>query len=83
MKLFFFLLGLALLVLGVMIIGGELCLSDGCCYKTSAEIQQAKHTLLWTNRLWFGLLGLALFLLFRRIWFFFRKKNIRVKIRAF
>lgn len=70
-------LAIGIIVLGIAILGGEICLSDGCCYQTLEEIQRATKTLLWLSHLWSALFGLMLFWLFNKFFFYIRKKYSR------
>ena len=75
MKWFLFPLGSVLLILAIVILGGDICLSDGCCYKTHEEIQRAENGLLWLSRLWLSLLALTSFLLIKQFHFWYQERN--------
>jgi DMSO reductase anchor subunit len=73
MKLFLATVTIAIIIISIVILGGELCLSDGCCYTTAEEIQRAQEFLAKLASLWCILLVSLLFSIFC---YFCFKKNI-------
>jgi hypothetical protein len=68
-------LAIAITILSVFILGGDICLSDGCCYRTVEEIQNAQKLLLSLSRLWCILFMLMLLFIFYQFRLERRKKN--------
>jgi hypothetical protein len=69
LRCFIAVLAIAITILSVVILGGNICLSDGCCYKTVEEIQSAQKLLLSLSHLWcilFMLMLVFIFYQFRR-----------------
>lgn len=49
------LISIALFCIGMMIVGGSICLSEGCCYTTPQEIADREKTLINLSQVWVAL----------------------------